>query len=580
MLRRLMQWMQARSGRPAGGAQPLVAFAPGRAWPQVRAGTTYLLLALALPAFFLFYGLGAFPLRDNNEGLYAGIAREMLASGDYIVPRLNGVPYLEKPPLLYWLAALSMALLGQEPAAARLASAASMYALCIGLFCFCRAYGSVRAGCLAAIGLASALPVALLAHVVLFDPLLAALVGGCLLCYLHAHLSGSRGALRSAAVLLALAVLEKGGVALVLAGGTVLLFLLLVRERRAWRQLLDPVALALFLLVAGWWHVLAAQSQPGFAWFYFVNEHLLRFLGQRLPDDYHHGPVWFYLPRLPLMVLPWTPFLLLLARPPATLDPGRRAILRFCQAALLFPLAFFSLSQAKADYYLLVAAPPLALWLALEVEAQLHRRGNRLVALCWALSLGLAAAVALLAPAVPVHRPGQAVPLLPFVVALALAAAGYRAFLQLRAVAARERALLGIALLAAASMPLLLDVAAARGGRDSSVQLARIIEAQPGQPRQVFIYRDFEDMFSTLPFYLRRPLPLIDPASDDLLFGCTHAPGKYCISAEDFRRARRNGPVAVVLQASRADEFLRMAGAARWRMEWVGEKVILMDTPP
>ena len=193
MLRRLIGWWQGVSGRLLAGRAG--AFAPPAAvsgLPAVRADTAYLLLALAVPGFFLFYGLGAFPLRDNNEGLYAGIAREMLASGQYIVPHLNGVPYIEKPPLLYWLGALSMALLGETPAAARIASAAPMFALCVGLFHFCRLHGSARAGCLAAVALSSALPVSLLSHVVLFDPLLTALVGGCLLCYLHSFLRGSR----------------------------------------------------------------------------------------------------------------------------------------------------------------------------------------------------------------------------------------------------------------------------------------------------------------------------------------------------------------------------------------------------
>lgn len=376
-------------------------------------------------------------------------------------------------------------------------------------------------------------------------------------------------------------VLEKGGVALVLAGGSVALFLLLERARRAWRQLLDPVALVLFLLVAGWWHVLAARSQPGFAWFYFVNEHLLRFLGQRQPADYHHGPPWFYLPRLLLMLAPWTPFLLLAARLPDAAGRAnrRRVIVRFCQAAVLFPLAFFSLSQAKADYYLMVAAAPLVLWLALEAEAQVAQHGNRLFALCWSLALGPAAAILLLAPAAGSYRSGDAVPLLPLAVALALAAAGYRVFMQLRSRTKRELAMLGVAVLSAAAMPLLLEAAAARAGRDSSLEVAHILGSHAGEGRQVFIYRDFEDMFSTLPFYLRRPVPLIDADSADLRFGCTQAPGRHCIGAADFLRARRAGPVAVVLQASRSAGFLRMAGPGRWRIEWVGEKMVFLDQP-
>jgi len=385
--------------RAAAGAAAAVAAAAGAA----AAGILYPLVALLVPAFFFLYGLDAFPLRDNNEGLYAGIAREMLASGDFIVPHLNGVPYIEKPPLLYWLMSLSMSVFGPTPAAARLVPAGAMLALCAGLYHFCRLHGSARAGCIASVGLASALPVALLAHVVLFDLLLTALLGGCLLSYLHSYLRRSRRALLLAALLLALAVLEKGAVALALAGGIVGLFLLLMRDRDGWRRLLDPAALAVLVAVAAPWHVWAAYRQEGFAWFYFVNEHLLRFLGQRLPDDYHRGPWWFYLPRMPLMLLPWSAFLFLLLPDRATPEAGHRApaqapILTFCKAAILFPLLFFSLSQNKAEYYMMVVAPALALWLAVETAPRLDSGGKRL-AVCWGVSAATALALVAAAPA-------------------------------------------------------------------------------------------------------------------------------------------------------------------------------------
>jgi 4-amino-4-deoxy-L-arabinose transferase-like glycosyltransferase len=578
MLRKLLsravaasQWLRTRGGS-------VVALSPPVAVPGISAGGMYLVAALLLPGLFFLYGLNAFPLRDNNEGLYAEIAREMLAGGNYIVPHLNGVPYIEKPPLLYWLCALSMKLLGPTPAAARLVSAASMLALCLGLFQFCRIHGNARAGAFASIGLASALPVALVSHVVLFDPLLTALLGGSLLCYLHSYLAHSRRALLLAAVLLALAVLEKGGVALVLAGGTVGLFLLLMRDRNGWRRLFDPAALAVLVLVAGVWHVAAVRAQPGFAWFYFINEHVLRFLGQRLPDDYHHGPLWFYVPRLLFLPLPWTPFLLLLLPRRGADKHANGAIVRFCQAAVLFPLLFFSLSAAKADYYLLVALPPLAIWLGIALSQRLAG-SDLLVALCWGAALGCAALGGSLAPVALDGAVG--LPLLASLVAAAigLTFAGRALFLRLSSPRVREAALLAVALLALVALAPLYRVAAERGARDSSVYVARIITDHGVPGRSVFIYRDFEDHFSTLPFYLGHSVPIIDSASRDLQFGCSHAPGTACVSAHDFQRARMRGPVAVVVQAARARQFLAMAGPGRWQAEWVGEKMVFFDSP-
>jgi 4-amino-4-deoxy-L-arabinose transferase-like glycosyltransferase len=578
MLRKIVSRAVAASQRlrVRGG---IVALTPPLVLPGIGSAGMYALAALVLPAFFFLTGLDAFPLRDNNEGLYAEIAREMLDGGSLIVPHLNGVPYIEKPPLLYWLCALSMTVFGITPAAARLASALPMYLACVGLFLFCRAHGNPRAGAFAAVGLASALPVALVSHVVLFDPLLTALVSGSLLCYLHGYLGRSRPAHRAAACLLALAVLEKGGLALALAGGVVGLFLLLVRDRAGWRRLFDPAALALLVLVAGVWHLAASRMQPGFAWFYFINEHLLRFLGQRLPDDYHHGPLWYYLPRMLILLLPWTPFLLLLAPRRGAPVRGNPTIVRFCQAAVLFPLLFFSLSAAKADYYLMVALPALALWLAIVVSQRLGQP-DKLVALCWSASLALAALSLLVVPgAFAGWLPPETIAAFA-AGAVVLAAAARRFYLRLPSARARELALLAVALCAMAAVGPLCSAAGERGARDSSVHIARILQARDLPAYSVFIYRDFEDMFSTLPFYLGRAVPIIDSASRDLQFGCATAPGNFCLGVSDFKRERGRGPVAVVLQAWRAQEFMRMAGAGNWRAEWVGEKMVLFSTPP
>jgi 4-amino-4-deoxy-L-arabinose transferase-like glycosyltransferase len=548
------------------------------ALPRIGVDSLYATAALLLPMFFFLHGLDAFPLRDNNEGLYAEIAREMLAGGNFIVPHLNGVPYIEKPPLLYWLCALSMKLFGVTPAAARLVSALPMYMLCLGLFQFCRVHGNPRAGAFAAVGLASALPLALVSHVVLFDPLLTALVGGSLLCYLHSCLARSRPAHIAAACLLALAMLEKGGVALALAGGTVGLFLLQVRDFALWRRLFDPAALGLLVLITAVWHLAASWMQPGFAWFYFVNEHVLRFIGQRLPDDYHHGPVWFYLPRLLILMLPWTPFLLLLVPARGVRLRGNRTVIRFCQAAVLFPLLFFSVSAAKADYYLIVAFPPLALWLGIAL-AQRVEQADKLMASCWSVALASAVLVLLAAPGAF----GGWLPLSAIVAlatgAVMLAIVARKFYLRLPTTGARELALLLVVLCTLGAVGPLCNVAAERGVRDSSLHIARILQARELATDAVFIYRDFEDKFSTLPFYLGRAVPVIDSASRDLEFGCRVAPGRFCIGARDFRRERERGPVAVVLQASRADEFLRMAGPGQWHAEWVGERMILFSVP-
>jgi 4-amino-4-deoxy-L-arabinose transferase-like glycosyltransferase len=565
------------STRAMGTARVGVTARPGalsRLMPRAR--SCFLLAAVALPAFFLLYGLGAFPLRDNNEGLYAEIAREMLAGGSYVVPHLNGVPYIEKPPLLYWLCALSMQLLGATPAAARLVSAASMLALCLGLLAFGRRHGNVRAGAFSSVVLASALPVALLSHVVLFDPLLTALFGGGLLCWLHGYLVHSRSALLLSAFLLGLAVLEKGGVALVMAVGIGALFLVLMRDPGGWRRLVQPPALAVLLATAAGWHIAASMMQPGFSWFYFINEHLLRFLGQRLPDDYHHGAPWFYLPRVLVMLLPWSPFLLLLAREPVRRQRRSRTIVRFCQAAVLFPLVFFSVSAAKADYYLLIAMPALALWMGFAMARRATSPTCPLLAFCWAASFGLALLGWWIVPAILGSAPQVATVALGCVAAAVGALAARRLFLRLRSRNARDLALLAVALAAMPALVPLYEVAEQRASRDSSSRLVQILSGHHLVKENIFIYRDFEDRFSTLPFYLGHPVPVIDSASRDLAFGCNAAPAGFCVDVGALRRALGHGQVAVVLDNARATEFLARA-PGRWEAEWVGQKMVLFS---
>jgi 4-amino-4-deoxy-L-arabinose transferase-like glycosyltransferase len=579
MLRKLRSKSVGHAPRRVGGdgAAGVVPM-PGARSPALGATSNrlYAIVAVVVPALCFLYGLDSSALRDNNEGLYAEIAREMLSTGDFIVPHLNGVPYIEKPPLLYWLISLSMAVFGPTATAARLVSAVSMWALCVSLFYFCSARGNPRAGCYASVALSSFVPVTVAAHFVLFDPLLTSLFGMCMLCCLQFHLTGSRRAYRLAVVLLGLAVLEKGAVALVLAGGTVGLFLLLSRDAGSWRRWFDPAGLAIFLLVTVPWHVAAAFSQEGFSWFYFVNEHLLRFLGRRLPDDYHRGPVWYYLPRLLMMLFPWTPFVLLLTRVRAPAGPGERPIVKFCQAMTLFPLVFFSLSQAKADYYLLVTAPALALWLATATAPQVRPECARRTAWCWG---GAAAGAAVLAAVVATDPKGRWA-----LSSVALAALGWAAlamlgaifFRKLRSRSAMDIAMLGVALAIVPTLWLWSRAVVERNERDSSWQIARLIQ-QERQPRTVLIYRDFEDSFSTLPFYLGRPLPVIDSISRDLDFGCKTAPGTACISTGQFRRLQARGPLAVAVRAWRAADFLAMAGTQDWRIERVGEKLVFFS---
>jgi len=189
--------------------------------------------------------------------------------------------------------------------------------------------------------------------------------------------------------LLALAVLTKGLLAFVVFGAVAATMLWDAEERsRLWRVLVDPVAIAVLLAIALPWHLAAAYRQPGFAWFYFVNEHVLRFLGRREPHDFYEGPWWYYLPRLALGSLPWA---VLLVVPGRSREPSD-GTQRFLWAWLLAPLVFFSASIAKANYYMVIALPALSLLLGRRLATLDTSRWAALAPAAWLALFAVGAA--------------------------------------------------------------------------------------------------------------------------------------------------------------------------------------------
>jgi 4-amino-4-deoxy-L-arabinose transferase-like glycosyltransferase len=199
--------------RRASGVGIEVELTPRHAALTFSTAVLYLFIAASafLPLFFFLYDLAAYPLRDTNEGLYAEIAREMLETGNFVIPTLLGVPYIEKPPLLYWLMALSFHVFGLSETSARLVSALPMACLSFGIFAFCRTLGYARAGFYALFILSTALPVVVLSRTVMFDPLLTALLAAVFLAFFKWYIGKNKAWIRASALFLALATLEKGG---------------------------------------------------------------------------------------------------------------------------------------------------------------------------------------------------------------------------------------------------------------------------------------------------------------------------------------------------------------------------------
>lgn len=515
-------------------------------------------LVLAISAVGLSAGLGSVGLLDNNEGINAEIGREMLDGRSFVIPTLNGLPYIEKPPLLYWALASSYAVLGVNEFAARVVPlGAAMLQLAL-LVWFGRRVGTPRIGVIAAAVLATSVGFFFLARAVMIDLLLSSLLNAALMLAYLALRTARRQLVRYGYAVLALAVLTKGWVALALFGLIVGAYLALRgrdRSRELRGLLLDPPAIAVFVLVVAPWHIAATLAEPGFAWFYFVNEHVLRFLGQRQPADFYTGSVLYHVPRVLALFFPWSAFLPLLA-----VAPNQRVFLKdeawFWLLAFVMPFAFFSLSAAKANYYMIVGLPALAWLIAAAIDRLLREQRARQLALplgalviSWLVLAGIGAHV----NAIGIGLAGLDLePTLAGVLALCVAALATTAFL------AAQRGLgtaVWVCLLAlAACGPLyaarLLETNEAAL---SSRSLVRALQAR-SPAAHVALYRDFE-WLSSVRFYLNAPVQVVDTASNDLRYGLSMHPAEsVALRLGDLWEAAAQRDYWLVLRAPLADE--------------------------
>ena len=360
--------------------------------PERRGSERTLLAALLLLIAVVWLEPPGSFLAEPDETRYAEIPREMLAAGDLLVPRLNGVPYFEKPPLLYWVNAASFRFFGETPWAARLPTRLAGLATALLLILAARRGG--RGSGVAAGVLFLAAPMGFLfSRTNLTDGLLTFFFTATLLAGRAAILRRDEGRAWMAMSALAGAAaaggfLTKGLVALVLPGAILLLWSLATRRLRPMaRALLLAPAPLVFLALATPWFLFVEQRHPGFLDFFFVGEHLRRFATKTAKRP---GPVYYFVPVFLLGFLPGVPFFL---------SETRRAWRRESEGfffllwfAIVF--VFFSLSQSKLPPYLFPAVPAAAVLAARGLPPD----GSRRLWIAHALLATALAAAVLLVP--------------------------------------------------------------------------------------------------------------------------------------------------------------------------------------
>jgi len=324
----------------------------------------------------LFYiGAASTPalVDDDVDAAHAIVAREMLERHDFVVPHMNGVRYLVRPPLHFWMLAASYTLFGQTEFATRLPLALTVVALLLMVVEFGRRFFNLRAGLYGALILASCPGLFIFTRTVNQEAICALEFTGTFYLFLRAW-TGSldpRLGYWGVAVLCGIAVLTRGLVGTIFPAAIIIGFITATRGWRRWRELRPLSGFLIFLSIAAPWHILAEIRAPGFFWAYFVNDHFKRALGTRWPPDYSAVPLGSWWTAHLAWLFPWAFFAPLLVRELLISRMPERDWSKTSQARLLlflwagFIFLFFStVGGSRMEYYSLGAWPAIALLLA------------------------------------------------------------------------------------------------------------------------------------------------------------------------------------------------------------------------
>jgi 4-amino-4-deoxy-L-arabinose transferase-like glycosyltransferase len=384
------------------GVSPLTAIEPSTLKKE-RQKSWWLMAGLCLVLAVL---AALRPLAVPDEGRYGEVGRWMLQSGDWLTPRSNGIPFFHKPPLLYWLQAMSLSVFGTNAWALRLVPALHAAMMLIALYLSARQIAGEVVARRAAIMLGTSLTFLVGGQYVNHDMMVAAWTGVAIWCFGLALVGRDKpdaALARWGFVACALGMLSKGLIGFVLPGLVIFLWLLWTRRLRKVVQLPWASGLVLFALIVVPWFALAQQKYPGFLRYMFWHQQFERYTAQTFNNQ---QPWWFYLLAIVLLLFPWV----FLSLPRKVLPRFRGQVsaatvgepliqegIGLCWIWIIAITIFFSIPSSKLLGYILPVVPPLALLAAVGWERRIahrQRAGGIFLGLCL-LNICLAAAAVL-----------------------------------------------------------------------------------------------------------------------------------------------------------------------------------------
>ncbi|HLJ86487.1 MAG TPA: glycosyltransferase family 39 protein [Candidatus Angelobacter sp.] len=613
--------------------QTLPKTAPSLTSQNALSGKHKLFLLMIVVVWAVVYVGSIFtpPLLDDADTVHAEAAREMLARNDWVTLHIDqGIRYLEKAPFMYWTIATSFKLFGVQDWSARLPIALGVLALLLVVYRLGRRVYGEEAGLYSALAMATGFGPFIFTRILIPDMMVGLwlAVGFDFLLSTLEQEKPSRWLCWGLAATMALNVLTKGLIGLVFPIGILLVFLFLTGNLRHLLKLRLLSGFLVFLAIAAPWHLLAGFRNPaqgqarGFFWFYFVNEHFLRYLNKRYPNDYDTVPLLLFWGLMLLWLMPWTAFVVqALGQVPRKVQQWRAGLNREQQATLLFAiwmllvLAFFSFSS-RQEYYVIPGVPGVALliggWLAREAASasdSKERRSGRLSSAVL-MVIGVTACAVAVTLALQAERPQPG-----FDIAELLKKnpdaykLSFGHFLDLtpRALGAFKLPLLltGIALGAGTVVNWVLR----RGGRAFAANMALAVmmlvvlheahlglvifspvlsskvladavqEAVKDDPQQTILIEDNGDYeaASTLPYYTHRQMRMLNGRDANIWYGSQFpdAPNIFDDDASFNRLWRSGQPILFWTEEDKVPSYVREAGycqLAKW-----GGKLILTN---
>ncbi|MDR0968065.1 MAG: glycosyltransferase family 39 protein [Holosporaceae bacterium] len=534
------------------GSQNRESASPSRGNDEKSLRIKFLLLLAVVFSIFFSYEIGNRRFADPDEGRYVEIPREMVVTGDYVSPKLNGLKYFEKPPLFYWMQAGVIKTFGINETSMRLWTVAFAVLGCLAVFLV----GALRYSNL--VGLASAGILATnifyYAHsrLIILDLVASVLMSLELWLFFLAFARSSRPSEKlrkkltiAMCAVSALTCLTKGLIGVVLPGIVVLPWMTITKSWSKLKEIFYLPGILVFLAIFLPWHILIARRNDDFLYYYFVVEHFLRYL---LTIHNRYKPAWFFIPILLAGMLPWTGFSLVAIKNSfkKALSKDSESVFLLCWIFGIF--IFYSFSNSKLIPYILPLIPPIALITGKDlVESRNWKTGVWLNVTLFAIA---AAAYFVAKPQISdVLQDSDAVMLIKFFAGLAIAAAlvliASLYFKNSRSVLA------AVYFFIAANMMWTINKATVvyqEMKKPSTKQFAELIRMNRNKDDLVFCYKRY---YQDFPVYLNSTVGVVDFVGE-LEFGANADPkNDKLISEEAFWKLWNSSKKRIFLLLSR-----------------------------